>query len=255
MDVVKIRPGYIIKDYILKEMVGAGGFSTVYKAEAVNPVYLYPSIIAVKVLHPRRLERYQIREFIKEAKIAKNLEHPNIIKVFDVIQQEGNFFILMEFVDTDLIKAIKNKKEMFNEKNIIDIIIKSAKGISFLHRNGIIHKDISPSNILISYSLDKVKITDFGLSKVRRIPFFGFQKEFKGGTEGYIPPEYYEGKVANEKGDIYSFGRTIERIYLELGFKIPEAIKNLIKVATDPEPENRFENMDYIIYILEKVGI
>jgi serine/threonine-protein kinase len=251
MEIVKIRPGYIISGYMLKEMVGSGGFSTVYKAETIDPKPLYTSIIAVKVLHPRRLEKYQIRQFVKEGKIVKNLEHTNIVKVFDIIQQDGNFFILMEFIDTDLMKAIRNKKEMFDEENIIDIIIKSAKGISYLHKNGIIHKDINPSNILISYSLDKVKITDFGLAKIKKMTFLKFNREFRGGTEGYIPPEYYDGKPVDERGDIYSFGRTIEKIYMELGFKMPEKIKNIIKIATDPKPENRFESMDGIVYILE----
>jgi len=251
MEIVKIRPGYVISGYVLKEMVGSGGFSTVYKAETIQPKPLYTSIIAVKVLHPRRLEKYQIKQFIKEGKIVKNLEHSNIVKVFDVVQQDGNFFILMEFIDTDLMKAIRNRKWMFNEENIIDIIIKSAKGISYLHKNGIIHKDINPSNILISYSLEKVKITDFGLAKVRKMPFLNFNKEFKGGTEGYIPPEYYEGRTIDERGDIYSFGKTIEKIYRELNIPIPEKIKNIIKIATDPKPENRFESMEGIVYILE----
>jgi len=251
MVIVKIRPGYVIKGYILKEMVGSGGFSTVYKAETIEPKPLYASIIAVKVLHPRRLEKSQIKQFIKEGKIAMNLEHPNIVKVFDVVQQDGNFFILMEFVDIDLMKAMRNRKEMFNEENIMDIIIKSARGISYLHKNGIIHKDINPSNILISYSLDKVKITDFGLAKIRKRFFLNFGREFRGGTEGYVPPEYYEGEIVDERSDIYSFGKTIEKIYIELGFKIPENVKNLIKIATDPKPENRFESMDGILYILE----
>ena len=255
MEKIEIRPGYIIKGYMLKEMVGAGGFSTVYKAETIEPQPLYTSIIAIKVLHPWRLEGFQIKQFIKEGKIANNLEHPNIVKVFDIIHKDGNFFILMEFMDTSLMKAIKTKKEMFNEKNIIDIIIKTAKGISFLHKNGIIHKDINPSNILISNSLDKVKITDFGLAKIRKMSLFNFKRELKGGTEGYIPPECYEGEDFDEKGDIYSFGRTVEKIYYELGFKIPENIKKLINIATDPKPENRFEDIELIIYFLEKIRI
>ncbi|MCM8771897.1 MAG: serine/threonine protein kinase [Candidatus Omnitrophica bacterium] len=249
MEEIKIRPGYIIKGYMLKEMVGAGGFSTVYKAETINPLPLYTSIIAVKVLHPRRLERQQIRQFIKEGKIVKNLEHPNIVKVFDIVQQDGNFFILMEFLDTDLLKAIRTKKEIFNEKNIIEVITKAAKGLAYIHKNGIVHKDINPSNILISYNLEKVKITDFGLAKRER--FFMNKRDFMSGTEGYIPPERFEGKPADAKGDIYSFGKTIEKIYSELKFPMPEKIRNIVKIATDKNPDNRFESMEGIVFILE----
>ncbi|MGB9678061.1 MAG: serine/threonine-protein kinase, partial [Candidatus Ratteibacteria bacterium] len=224
----KIRPGCVIRGYILKEMIGSGGFSTVYRAESIESLPLYNSIIAVKVLHPRRLEKIQIRQFIKEGKIAKSLEHPNIVKVFEVVQQDGNFFMLMEYLDTDLMKAIKTKRHFFNEKNIIDIIIKVAKGLSYIHQNRIVHKDINPSNILITYSFEKIKITDFGLSKVERRIFNG--NEFKGGTEGYVAPEIYNGKRADERSDIYSFGKTIEKIYEELNFSIPEKIKNIIKI-------------------------
>ncbi|MCM8833319.1 MAG: serine/threonine protein kinase [Candidatus Omnitrophica bacterium] len=245
----KIRTGYLLKNYILKEMVGCGGFSTVYRAESLEPFPLYNSVIAVKVLHPRRLERNQIKQFIKEGKIAKSLEHPNIVKVFDVIQEDGNFFILMEYLDTDLMKAIRNKKHIFNEKNIIDIVIKVAKGISYIHKNGIIHKDINPSNILITYSLEKVKITDFGLSQIVK-KIFNVNK-FKGGTEGYIAPEIYKGIKGDERSDIYSFGKTIERIYKELNLPLNDKIKNIIRIATDPKPENRFESMEGIVYILE----
>ncbi len=249
MEEIKIRTGYVIKGYMLKEMVGAGGFSTVYRAETIDPLPLYNSIIAVKVLHRRRLERTQINQFVKEGKIVKNLEHPNIVKVFDVIQQDDNFFILMEYLDSDLLKAIRTKKEIFNEKNLIDIIVKSAKGLSYIHQNGIIHKDINPSNILISYSLDKVKITDFGLAK-KTGRFFN-RNDFMSGTEGYIAPERFEGKPADEKSDIYAFGKTIEKIYNELKFPMPEKIKNIVKIATDKNPENRFESMEGIVYILE----
>jgi len=245
----KIRSGYVIRGYQLKEMIGAGGFSTVYRAESVDPFPLYNSIIAVKVLHPRRLERDMIRQFIKEGKIAKMLEHPNIVKVFDVFEEDGNFFIFMECLDTDLMKGIRTKRYIFNSKNLIDIIIKAAKGISYIHQNGIIHKDINPSNVLITYSLEKIKITDFGLSKVERRIFNG--REYKGGTEGYIAPEIYKGERASERSDIYSFGKTVEKIYKELNIPMPEKIKNIIKISTDPDPQNRFESMEGIIYILE----
>ncbi|MCX7917132.1 MAG: serine/threonine protein kinase [bacterium] len=245
----KIRTGYIIKGYQLKEMIGAGGFATVYRAETIEPFPLYNSVIAVKVLHPRRFEKDQIKRFLKEGKIAKSLEHPNVVRVFDVFEYNGNFFILMEFIDIDLSKAIRTNKEIFDEKNIIDIITKAAKGISYIHQNGIIHKDINPSNILISFSLEKVKITDFGLAKTGRILFN--KSEYKGGTEGFVAPEIFKGKPTTEKSDIYSFGKTIEKIYKDLNFPIPEKIKNIIKIATDPIPENRFESMEGIIYILE----
>ena len=248
MEKIKIRPGYSVGNYLLEEMVGAGGFSTVYKARSIDPQPEYDSIIAVKVLHPRRLERSQIRRFIREAKIAKKLEHQYIVKVYDLKKQDGNYFIFMEFLEADLLKCIRNKREIFTLSNINEVILKAAKGLAYIHKNRIIHKDINPTNILLNFSLDKVKMTDFGLSRRN----FLFNKEKKqGGTLYYLAPEILKGKKASIKSDIYSFGKTIERIYNELNFDIPDNIKYIIDISTKENPESRFSSVEDIIYILE----
>ena len=123
MEKIKIRAGYSVGNYLLEEMVGAGGFSTVYKARSIDPQPEYDSIIAVKVLHPRRLESSQIRRFIREAKIAKKLEHQYIVKVYDLKKQDGNYFIFMEFLDADLLKCIRNKRGIFTLSNINEVIL------------------------------------------------------------------------------------------------------------------------------------
>ena len=248
MEEIKIRPGYTVGNYVLEEMVGAGGFSTVYKARSIDPQPEYDSIIAIKVLHPRRLERYQIRRFVREAKIAKKLKHKNIVKVYDLKKQDGNYFIFMEFLDSDLLRCIRNKRGIFTLSNIKEVILKAAKGLAYIHKNRIIHKDINPTNILLNFSLDKVKMTDFGLSRRN----FLFNKEKKeGGTLYYLAPEILKGKKASIKSDIYSFGKSIEKVYNELGFTIPDDIRHIINISTKENPEERFSNMENIIYILE----
>lgn len=248
MEEVKIRPGYSVGNYILEEMIGAGGFSTVYKARSIDPQPEYDSVIAVKVLHPRRLERRQIRRFIKEAKIAKKLKNEYIVKVFDLKIQEKNYFIFMEFLDGDLLKFIENKKNFFNPENIKEVITKAARGLYFIHRNKIIHKDVNPSNILLDFTLEKVKMTDFGLSRRN----FVFNREKKeGGTVEYIAPEILRGKRASVKSDIYAFGKTVEKVYNKLNFSIPESVRYIISVATKEDPDERFESMEDIIYVLE----
>lgn len=246
---IKIRPGYLIENYVLEEMIGAGGFSTVYKARSINPEPLYSTIIAVKVLHPRRLSRSQIKQFVKEAKIAKTLNHENIVKVYDVKKKEGNFFILMEYLDIDLLKAIRTKPYIFTPERINEIILKVIKGLAFIHNQGIVHKDVTPSNVLISFSFDKVKITDFGLARRRGI--LGIDRDKSGGTNGYIAPERFMGKKADIRTDIYSLGKTIEKIYNELKFEIPPEIKYIIDMATNPDPEKRFQNVETILYFLK----
>ena len=248
---MKVRSGFVVRGYELEEMVGAGGFSTVYKARSIDPVPPFESIVAVKVLHPRRLERGQIKRFKKEAKIAMSLEHENVIKVYDFVEYAGNFFIFMEFLDIDLNKAIKTRKEIFTLEKIMEIIKKSAIGLAYLHTKGIIHKDFNPSNILLSYSLEKVKITDFGLARRRRL--FQINSHPDGGTKGYIAPEEYRGKF-DKRADIYSFGKSIENIFSQLEFNPPESISYIIEISTRENPEERFQDMEDILYLLNKDG-
>lgn len=250
----KVRAGYVIDGYILEEMVGSGGFSTVYRARSIDPFPEYHTVIAVKVLHPRRLDRWQIRRFVREVKMATVLEHPNIVKVFGIKKQDGNYFSFMELLDTDLLKAIRTKPGLFNQENIVDIIKKAGQGLEYIHRNGIIHKDINPSNILISYALDKIKMTDFGLATKKVFFLHRLQQgnNHGGGTEGYIAPERMKGMEGDIRSDIYSFGRTIERIYSELGFEIPENIRYVIDIATTPNPAERFFDMRELLYFLDR---
>lgn len=246
---IKIRQGYIIDGYILEEMVGSGGFSTVYKARSIDPIPKYSTIIAVKVLHPRRLERWQIRRFVREFKISIPLNHPNVVKVYAVRKQDGNYFGLTEFMDTDLMKAIRATPQLFNQENLLEIIRKSVMGFDYIHNNGIIHKDINPSNILVSYSLDQVKVTDFGLSEKKR--FLRRENGVDGGTEGYIAPERLRGLPGDVRSDIYSFGKTIQKVYSELGFEVPANVSYVIETATKPRAEERFYDMRELLYFLD----
>ncbi len=245
---IKVRQGYVIDGYILEEMIGSGGFSTVYRARSIDPIPRYDTIIAVKVLHPRRLDRWQIRRFVREVKMSIPLRHPNVVRAYAVRRQDWNYFGLTEFMDTDLLKAIRTKPQIFNQQNVIEIIGKAATGLDYIHRNGIIHKDVNPSNILVSYSLDKIKMTDFGLSEKK-----GFLKKENGsggGTEGYIAPERLQGLPADIKSDIYSFGKTMQKVYSELGFEIPGNVRYVIETATKPNKEERFYDVRELLYFL-----
>ncbi|HDN97765.1 MAG: hypothetical protein DRP67_00075 [Candidatus Omnitrophota bacterium] len=248
---MKVRSGFVVKGYRLEEMVGSGGFSTVYKATSVTLNPPFGNVIAVKVLHPRRIEKEQIKRFKNEAHIAMSLEHENIVKVYDFVEYEGNFFIFMELLDIDLNKMIKTKKEVFTFEKIIEILKKSALGLSYLHKKGIIHKDFNPSNILLSYSLKKVKITDFGLARKKRFIFWK-NPPSSGGTRGYIAPEVYQGRI-DKRVDIYSFGKSMENIFSQLNFPITNEISHIIEVSTKEDPKERFQDMDEIIYLLNRI--
>ena len=246
---ITIRKGYEIEGYLLEEMVGAGGFSSVYKARSIYPIPRYDTLIAVKVLHPRRLEPRFVRTFVRESKLLMSLKHPNIVTVYQLKKQDRNLFMLMEYLDSDLMKSAKTKSHIFTPENIIRVFKKAGEGLSYVHSNGIIHKDINPSNILISYSLEKVKFTDFGLAWQRG--FFRKAEGLKAGTEGYLAPERLAGRPADVKTDIYAFGKTIEKIYRELGFEFTEQILRVVRTATHKDRESRFSCMEDLLNSLQ----
>jgi eukaryotic-like serine/threonine-protein kinase len=245
---IKIEKGYVIAGYMLEGMLGSGGFATVYKARSITPEPIYDTIIAIKILHPRRLEKQQIRMFKEEMNMLMYLEHPNILKVYTVKSQDGHYFALMEFLDTNLLTAIRTKQEIFNQQNVLSIISQIASGLNYIHKNGYIHKDVNPTNILISYSLDKIKISDFGLAGKKG--FFNKGLSSTGGTAGYIAPERKQHFSADIKTDIYSFGKTIQKIYSELNFEIPDKVKYVIEVSTKENRDERFFDMKELLYFL-----
>ncbi len=247
--IVKLRKGYEIEGYLLENLVGSGGFSSVYRARSIYPIPKYETIIAVKVLHPRRLERRQVKKFVQEARISMQLSHPNIIRVYQIVQQDKNMFILMEYLDFDLMTAIKTRKNLFNPDNVMKIIIKAGTGLAYVHSNGIIHNDVNLSNILISYSLATVKFTDFGLASQKR--FFRREENIKAGTEGYVAPERLKGQPSDIRTDIYAFGKTIEKIYSELGFEFSEGLIRIIRKATHPDKDERFARMEDLLNSLK----
>ena len=99
----------------------------------------------------------------------------------------------------------------------------------------------------MSFSLDKIKITDFGLSEKKR---FLKKENGSGGTEGYIAPERMQGAASDVKSDVYSFGKTMQKVYSELGFEIPGNIKYVIETAIKPNKEERFFDMRELLYFL-----
>jgi len=252
----KIRSGYHIGGYVLEELIGSGGFSRVYRA-LNNGQGKYGPSIAIKILHARRLTRNEIKLFQREASIAKSLEHKNVIKVYDFFENNGNYFIFMELLNKDLKRFIDEEKKKIKQKNLEDIIYfiikESAEGLNYIHKNNIIHKDFNPSNILLSYDLKKVKITDFGLAKKKSI----WKKDlFKpAGTQGYIAPEEKRKKrgTYDKRVDIYAFGKTIEYIFNSLNIKKTETIKNIIINSTKTDPKERYSNMEYVLFGLNKI--
>lgn len=202
--------------YEIVAPIGSGGMGTVYKAidRASDRT------IAIKVLDRRYdLDRKRRRaDYLgREIKIAASLNHPNIIKMHnDIVVQEdaqGNQrrCLLMEFIDGHDLKKHITERDL-PTKQMLNICIKLAEGLDFLHQNHIVHRDIKPGNFLFSRDGRQVKIVDFGLSKVNNGWFNFFNKE-RGGTRLYASPEQLQKKNLDARADIFSFGITMYELF------------------------------------------
>ena len=193
--------GQTILHYHILEELGRGGMGEVYKAKDTK----LDRFVALKFLpsHLTASEEDKNR-FIQEAKAASALNHPNVCTIFDIQENEGQLFIVMEFIDG---KTLKEKKDQLSEKQILEICIQTAEGLAAAHEKGIVHRDIKPENIMIRKD-GIVQIMDFGLAKLRSVT--GASRLTKMGTTvgtmGYMSPEQVQGLDVDHRTDIFSLG-------------------------------------------------
>ena len=152
---------FLGKRYEILERVGAGGMADVYKSKD----HKLNRFVAVKVLKSDyRNDEVFIQKFVSEAQAAAGLMHPNVVNVYDVGQDRGLYYMVMELVEGITLKDYIEKKERLSAKETISIAIQMMTGIQAAHKHHIIHRDIKPQNIIISHD-GKVKVTDFGIAR------------------------------------------------------------------------------------------
>ncbi len=198
-----IKIGMIIGDrYEILEKIGTGGMSDVYKAKD----HKLNRLVAVKVLKQEFSENANfVSKFRVEAQAAAGLAHPNIVNVYDVGEENGIYFIVMELVEGITLKKYIEKKARLSVKEAVSIAIQVCMGIEAAHNNHIIHRDIKPQNIIISKE-GKVKVTDFGIAKAATSNTITSNVM---GSVHYTSPEQARGGYSDEKSDIYSLGITM----------------------------------------------
>lgn len=237
---------FLGKRYEVLSKVGAGGMADVYKGRDT----MLNRYVAIKVLKKEyREDENFVRKFRSEAQAAAGLLNPNIVNVYDVGEDRGLYYMVMELVDGITLKEYIERKGGLSHKEVISIAIQMCSGIGAAHAAGIIHRDIKPQNIIISRD-GKVKVTDFGIAKATTSNTISSNAM---GSVHYTSPEQARGGYSDAKSDIYSIGITLfEMVTGEVPFDgdstVSVAIKHLQEEITPPS-----EIVPDIPYSLEQI--
>ena len=244
-----LKAGMIIAErYEVLGKIGTGGMADVYKAKD----HKLNRFVAVKVLKPEfREDKTFIRKFRSEAQAAAGLTHPNIVNVFDVGDDEGVYYIVMELIEGITLKEYIAKKGKLSIKEATSIAIQVSMGLEAAHNHGIVHRDVKPQNIIISTD-GKVKVTDFGIARAAS------SNTISSNVMGYVhysSPEQVRGGYSDEKSDIYSLGITLYemvtgRVPFDGDTTVAIAIKHLQEEMVPPSvyTENLPYSLEQIIF-------
>ena len=207
--------------YEILEKVGTGGMADVYRAKD-NRLNRF---VALKVLKTEYSEDTKfVSKFRQEAQAVAAITHPNIVSVYDVGEEEGMHYIVMEFVDGITLRRYIDQKGKLKVKEAVGIALQIAAGLDAAHAHNIIHRDIKPQNILISRD-GTAKVSDFGIAKAASSNTITANAM---GSVHYISPEQARGGFSDEKSDIYSLGVTL---YEMLSGTIPFTGESAVAVA------------------------
>lgn len=250
--------------YVIIKSIGEGGMANVYLAHDT----ILDRDVAIKVLRGdlENNEKF-IRRFQREAKSASDLTHPNIVEIYDVGEDDGQHYIVMEYIDGKTLKQLVHKRGALTVEEVIDIMAQITDGLASAHDAYIIHRDIKPQNIMI---LDNgmIKITDFGIAMSLNATQLTQTNSVMGSVH-YLPPEQASGKGATMKSDIYSSGILMYELLtgsvpfkgdnaVEIALKqmkeripsirkqnplIPQSVENIILKATAKNPKNRYDSI------------
>ena len=232
--------------YEILEKIGTGGMSDVYKSKD----HKLNRYVAVKVLKQEFSENENfVSKFRVEAQAAAGLMHPNIVNVYDVGDEDGIHYIVMELVEGITLKKYIEKKSRLTVKEAVSIAIQVAMGLEAAHNNHIIHRDIKPQNIIISKE-GKVKVTDFGIAKAATSNTITSNVM---GSVHYTSPEQARGGYSDAKSDIYSLGITLfEMLTGRVPFNGDTTVAIAIKHIQEDLPQPHTFNDDIPISV-EKI--
>jgi serine/threonine-protein kinase len=227
--------------YELEELVGTGGMSSVFRAHD----RLLDRKVALKILHQQYSDDDQyVERFRREARAVAALSHPNIVTVIDRGDHEGRQFIVFEYVEGDNLKRMIERRGPAPVANALELAMQIARGLSFAHQQGLVHRDVKPQNVLMNGD-GRAKVTDFGIARSLDVQHGMTQTGTVLGTSDYIAPEQAQGQRVDEHTDVYSLGVVL---YELLTTEVPFPGENFVAVAmrhiNEPPPPVREKRPD-----------
>ena len=235
--------------YLILEQLGKGGMAIVYRARDT----MLERSVALKVLRedysrdPAFLERFR-----QEARAAANLSHPNIVTVHDVGLDNGQLFIVMEYIPGTDLKTLIKQRGRFTAEEALPLLVQACAGVGYAHRSGLVHCDIKPQNMLVTPDM-RLKVTDFGIARVLSTIHPQEQSDVIWGSPQYFSPEQATGSAPSPASDVYSLGVIMyEMLTGSLPFRADTAAE-LARLHVEEEPVPVAELLPDIPPALEKI--
>jgi len=259
--------GLVIGAYRVMEKIGSGGMGIVYMAEHEK----LKRRVAIKILpEDKTRDKLSLERFYREARAAAALDHPNIVKAFDVSEHQGMHYLVMEYIDGTNLQKYLDTKGPLPWKTALNIVVQSCKGLQHAHERNMVHRDIKPANILVDKG-GQVKILDLGLARSFQVSQDNLTQDLSDGKDimgsiDYIAPEQaIANNVVDIRADIYSLGATVYALITgkppvegttaqkllqhqmqsptpvsRINPEVPEGVSHIINKMMAKRPEHRF---------------
>ncbi len=267
--------GKNLGNYKIVSKLGQGGMATVYKAHELS----LNRIVALKVLASQLSEdKAYIKRFQREAQAAAQLNHPNIVQIYAIGEEQGVHYFAMEYIKGKSLANIKEEEGVMKPEDAVPIIRQVAEALAEAHKVGLVHRDIKPSNIMID-AAGRPKVTDFGIAYVSYANTKLTRDGSIIGTPEYLSPEQCEGKTVDQRSDIYSLGVTLYELLSgktpyeadtpvsmlmkivkgefpplqEVNPNVPESLRAIVDKMMLKDVQQRYQKMEEVITDLLKL--